>query len=77
MSPLTCAVLPLLTSFSFDGESEYLDHLFSLIGAPLLNYVNRIVTSLPVLDISQIPLFIGCAEPFKGPNREDMRFICD
>ena len=69
--------LPVLTSVSFDGESEYLDHLFSLIGAPLLNYVNRIVTSLPVLDISQIPLFIDCAEPFKGLNRADMRFIYD
>jgi len=79
-SPLTCTVLPMLTSFSFEGESEYLDHLFSLIDAPLLDrldYVNIEYTNTPVLDITQIPLFIGWTEPFRELDRAHMRFIYD
>ena len=75
--PATRAVLPVLTSLAFQGASEYLDHFFAHIEAPMLKYVDMRFFNPAIFEVSQITPFVGCTEPFKALNQAHMLFYRD
>jgi hypothetical protein len=75
--PATRAVLPVLTSLAFQGASEYLDHFFAHIEAPMLKYVDMRFFNPAIFEVSQIAPFVGCTEPFKALNQAHMLFYRD
>ena len=72
--PPTCALLPALTDFQFQGVSEYLEDLVARIDAPRLGnlqikFFNRLFSEL-----SQLPRFVGRVERFKAFNTAHISF---
>ncbi|KAH9971509.1 hypothetical protein BGW80DRAFT_1460466 [Lactifluus volemus] len=65
--PLTRAVLPALTNFTFHGVSEYLEDLMAQIDAPLLHSLEILFFNQLVFDIQQVPRFIGHAPALTMP----------
>lgn len=71
--PLTRAVLlPVLTTLSFKGGSEYLDHLFSHFDAPRLKHVDMDFVRPPTFAFSQISPLIGRRESFEAFDQAHM-----
>ena len=62
-------VLPVLTSLSFRGISEYLEDLVTCIDAPQLNWLYLIFFYDSVFDIPQVIEFIGRTPTLKPPER--------
>jgi hypothetical protein len=72
--PTTRTVLPVLTSLKFQGLMEHLDHLFSRINAPLLEFFD-IFFFFPVgFDHLQLFPLIGLTKMFEGFNHAHMEF---
>ncbi|KAI0298748.1 hypothetical protein B0F90DRAFT_1926377 [Multifurca ochricompacta] len=63
-SPLPRAVLPTLTTFSFKGNSEYLEDFVFRIDAPLLVSLRLRFFDQPMIDIRQLSQFIRHTEIF-------------
>ena len=57
--PETRAVLPSLTSFTFDGESTFLEDFVSQIDTPLLNFIDITFLHFPDAHIPQLSEFIN------------------
>jgi len=70
----THPILPMLTSLSFAGGSEYLENLYACIVAAQLRYANLLLFTPTVFRISQFTSFLGCTEPFEGLNQAHMHF---
>ncbi|KAH9970666.1 hypothetical protein BJV74DRAFT_866668 [Russula compacta] len=66
--PLTRAVFPSLTNFSFRGVNEYLEDFISRLDAPLLDAVNIILFYQLTFDVSQLHQFIGRTETLRALN---------
>jgi len=75
--PLTRAVLPALTSFSFRGVSEYLEDLVARISAPLLHQLSIVFFMELIFDIPQLHRFISNTEVFKTLDRAMVSFFTD
>ena len=75
--PPTRTVLPVLTSFAFKGDSEYLGYLMARLHAPLLNKIAITFFNQLILDISYLPRLIGFAESFQGSYRAEVVFQAD
>ena len=69
----TRTVLPTLTSFHFEGASEYLDDFIARVDAPALQTF-LIDFSGPIFRISQLYKFISRAEWFKLPTQAMVNF---
>ena len=72
-SLLPRVVLPALTRFYFEGDSEYLEDIISRIDVPLLrhiviNFFNQLIFDTPLLH------FISRTEIFKTPQSADIQF---
>jgi hypothetical protein len=67
-------VLPMLTSLSFAGGSEYLGNLYACIAGAQLRYANLLLFTPTVFRISQFTSFLGSTEPFEGLNQAHMHF---
>lgn len=63
--PLTRAVLPALTTFVFEGSSEYLEDLVARIDAPILSHFQLKFFYQSIFHIPQLPRFICRGESFK------------
>ena len=75
--PLSRTILPKLNSLSFNkGPHEYLEVLFTWIGAPLHNDISISFFNLAIFDISQMSLFNGLEELIQTPDRAYMYFKC-
>jgi len=74
--PLTRAVLPALTTFVFEGASEYLEDLISRIDAPILHHFQVRFFNQPIFHIPQLPQFICRGESFKPFVEAHVNF-CD
>ena len=70
--PLTLIVLPVLTEITFKGGSEYLDHFFSRLDAPLLKHVDIMFTNPVDFCFPQISQFIGRKESFEAFDQAHM-----
>ena len=65
--------LPSLTSFHFEGASEYLENLLARINAPILQTLSITFRDI-ILHIPQLYHFLSCAERPEPPNRVIMGF---
>jgi hypothetical protein len=68
-SPLTRTVLPVLTSLTFRGVSEYLEDLVTCIDAPQLDWLYLIFFYDRVFDIPQVIEFISRTPTLKPPEK--------
>ena len=69
-APLThsvLAVLAVLASLAFEGDSEYLEDLIARVNAPHINRLSLSFSYQTVFDVSQVPRFIHGSEMFKPP----------
>jgi len=73
--PRTRAVLPALTTFVFEGVSEYSEDLIARIDTPLLSSFGLQFFYQPIFDIPQVPQFLRCVEKFKPPLTADIYFL--
>jgi hypothetical protein len=76
-SPLTRAALPALTSFDYQGVSEYLEDLVTHIDAPLLNRVTFRFFNQLTFDNPQLSQFIDRTEILKSLNLGSIEFLSD
>ena len=74
-SPLTRAALPALTSFDFQGVSEYLEDLVTLLDAPLLNRATFKFFNQLTFDNPQLSQFIDRTEILKSLNLGSIEFL--
>jgi hypothetical protein len=56
-------VLPMLTTFSFEGSPHFLENLFARLEAPFLNRIIIKFLNPPAFDISRIFHILGVPEP--------------
>jgi hypothetical protein len=70
-------VLPMLTTISFEGQSEYWEDLFACLDAPLLNRLIIKFQAPTTFDISRISLILGVPEPFTGFRQAELFFDDD
>jgi len=77
LPPLTCTILPLLTSLSFKGVGEYLEVLFAWIEVPLLEDVRIYFFNPVIFDFSRISLFLGRKETVKTLDQARIFFDLD
>jgi hypothetical protein len=75
-SPPTRYVLPVLTSFRFKGDSEYLDELVAHIDAPQLGHLRIMFFNDIVFDTPQFVQFI-CRTPRLAAPKEARVFFDD
>ena len=76
--PMTRAVLPSLTKFTFGCVSgEYLDDLMARIHLPLLNHLHLKFFHQHTLGIPKLPQIIHRIETFKPPFEADVHFYDD
>jgi hypothetical protein len=76
-SPIARATLPALTSFEFQGVSEYLEVLVTHIDAPLLNRVAFKFFNQLTFDNPQLSRFIDRTEILKSLNFGSIEFLSD
>jgi hypothetical protein len=76
-SPLARAALPALTSFDYQGVSEYLEDLVTNIDAPLLNRVAFKFFNQLTFDNPQLSQFIDRTEILKSLNLGSIEFLSD
>jgi hypothetical protein len=76
-SPLTRAALPALTSFDFQGVSEYLEDLVTHMDAPLLNRVTFRFFNQLTFDNPQLSQFIDRTRILKSLNLGSIEFLSD
>jgi len=74
-SPLTRAALPALTSFDFQGVSEYLEDLVTHLDAPLLNRATFRFFNQLTFDNPQLSQFIDRTEILKSLNLGSIEFL--
>lgn len=72
--PPARAVLPALTTFAFEGESEYLEDLVSQIDTPSLNRLSIMFFNRLSFDIPQLHEFISRTAKFGPLNRAFVEF---
>ncbi|KAH9980540.1 hypothetical protein BJV74DRAFT_798068 [Russula compacta] len=72
--PLTRTILPSLTSFEFNGASEYLEGLVAPISAPLLDYASTLFVDQLFFDSPQLFRFIGRSDKLASPNQVTICF---
>ena len=72
--PPTRPVLPALTSFRFQGVSEYLEDLVARIDAPLLDFIQITLFHQLIFDIPQLGQFMRRATRLKAPNQARVDF---
>jgi F-box-like len=76
-SPLIRAALPALTSFDFQGVSEYLEDLVTHMDAPLLNRVTFRFFNQLTFDNPQLSQFIDRTRILKSLNLGSIEFLSD
>ena len=76
-SPPTRAALPALTTFDFQGVSEYLEDLVTHIDAPLLNRLKFRFFNQLTFDNPQLSQFIDRTEILKSLNLGSIEFLSD
>ena len=72
--PLTRTLLPALTSFMFQGASEYLDDLVARIDAPLLNRLDMTFFHQLIFNTPQLTQFISRTPKFKACDDAIVQF---
>lgn len=72
--PLTRILLPVLTSFRFEGTSQYLDDLVARIDTPLLKTLKIAFFPQLSIDTPQLTHFIYRTPKFKTPDEARMVF---
>ena len=72
--PPTCTVLPSLTSFKFQGVSEYLEEFVSRIDAPVLDFTWITFFHQLIFDIPLLGEFMKRTTRFKAPNEAHLNF---
>ena len=72
--PPTCAVLPALTFFKFQGASKYLDELMAGIDTPLLDSLYITFFNHFIFDISQLAQFMRRTTRIQTPNEAHVDF---
>jgi len=72
--PLTPTVLPVLSSLTFLGVSEYWDRLFTQIDFPVLEYAELSFWDPVIFDTSHLAPFIRRTEPFEVLNQAYLLF---
>ena len=73
--PLTRIILPVLTSFGFKGDSEYLEDFLSRIDAPLLSSISIVFFNQLLFNTPLLGHFINRTEGLKGPQQARI-FLC-
>ena len=68
LSPMTHFILPRLTSFSFQGASEYLDYLVARIDVPRLRDLSITFLDHMKFDTPHLVQFISRTPRFREPN---------
>ena len=72
--PLTCVVLPALTSLLFQDDCEYSEDIVSRIDAPLLDNPAMTFFNQLIFDVPFLRHFISRTEAFEAPNRANLVF---
>ena len=72
LSLLKRLVLPSLTDFYFEGDSEYLEDIVGRIDAPALDSVTIYFFNQLVFDTPLLRDFFGRTKPFQEPHRADV-----
>jgi hypothetical protein len=72
--PLTRIVLPALTEFYFQTDSDYLEDIVSHIDTPLLDRVEIVFFTQLLFDTPQLRHFISRTEIFKAPHQAVVDF---
>ncbi len=75
--PPTRAVLPAITTFVFEGISEYLEDLMARIDVPLLDHLSLHFFYQPIIDMPRLPELICRTEKFelKPPVEAEVVFL--
>jgi hypothetical protein len=74
LPPLKRTILPVLTSLTFRGTSEYLEDLISGLDVPLLEKVRIRFLNQLIWDTSQLHQFFSCAKQLRSPIRAQLEF---
>ena len=72
-SSSTCALLPSLTSFTFEGVSEYLEDIVDKIDLPLLDSLTITFFHEPIFDTPRLAQFISRIPKLKTFNKAKLR----
>lgn len=73
--PPTRTLLPVLTSFLFKGDNEYLEDLLARIDAPLLHNFGITFFQQPIFDNLQLTQFMSRTPKFKTPDKARVVFF--
>ena len=74
LSPLTRVVLPSLTNFEFQVESEYIEDFITRIDVPLLDNVDITFFDQPIFDTPRLRDFLAPFQQFKAHSRGGVVF---